>query len=338
VIVPVGAKGGFVPSGCRPGTTARRSRPRASPATRCSSRPARPDRQHRRRAWCRRRRRPCARRRRSLSGGRRRQGHGDLLRHRQRHRRRLRLLARRRVRLRRLGRLRPQEDGHHRARRLGVGQAPLPRMGVDIQTEPFTVVGIGDMSGDVFGNGMLLSKRSGWSPPSTTATSSSTRPGPAASFAERQRLFDLPRSSWADYDKVADLQGRRRLPAHAEVDPLSPEVRPLLGLRPTALTPDELIRASSRPGRPALERRHRHLCEGPARATPTSATGQRRGPRQRRRAALQGGRRGRQPRRHPGGRIEYALRRRPHQHRLHRQFRRRRHLRPRGQHQDPART
>ena len=99
------------------------------------------------------------RRRRSLPRGRRRQGHRDLLRHRQRHLRRLRLLARRRVRLRRLGRLRPQEDGHHGARRLGVRQAPLPRDGRRHAEAPhFTVVGIGDMSGDVFGNGMLLSR------------------------------------------------------------------------------------------------------------------------------------------------------------------------------------
>ena len=71
--------------------------------------------------------RACAGRRRSLFRRRRRQGHGDLLRHRQRHQPVARLLARRCLRLRRLGRLRPQEDGHHRARRLGGGQAALPR-------------------------------------------------------------------------------------------------------------------------------------------------------------------------------------------------------------------
>ena len=71
---------------------------------------------------------------------------------------RLRLLARRRLRLGRLGRLRPQGDGHHRARRLGIGQAPFPRARQrhpDARTSP--CVGVGDMSGDVFGNGMLLS-------------------------------------------------------------------------------------------------------------------------------------------------------------------------------------
>ena len=67
------------------------------------------------------------RRRRLLPRGRRRQGHGDVLRHRQRRGQGLRLLARRRLRQRRLGRLRPQGDGHHRPRRLGVGPPPLPR-------------------------------------------------------------------------------------------------------------------------------------------------------------------------------------------------------------------
>ncbi len=74
-------------------------------------------------------RRDPLRRRRPVPGGGRRQGHRDLLRHRQPDLGRRRLLARRRVRLRRLGRLRPQGDGHHRPRRLGVGEAALPRDG-----------------------------------------------------------------------------------------------------------------------------------------------------------------------------------------------------------------
>ena len=85
-------------------------------------------------------------------------------------------------------------------------------MGVDTQTEDFTVVGIGDMSGDVFGNGMLLSKhirllaafdhRHIFLDPD---------PDAATSWDERKRLFDLPRSSWEDYNRVADQRGRRRL-------------------------------------------------------------------------------------------------------------------------------
>ena len=71
----------------------------------------------------------------------------------------IRLLARRRVRLRRQQRLRPQEGRHHRARRLGVRRAPLPHPGRrTCRREPFTVAGIGDMAGDVFGNGMLRSR------------------------------------------------------------------------------------------------------------------------------------------------------------------------------------
>ena len=75
-------------------------------------------------------------------------------------------------------------------------------MGHDIQAEPFTVVGIGDMSGDVFGNGMLLSRqirligafdhRHIFLDPD---------PDPAATYAERKRLFDLPRSSWDDFNR-----------------------------------------------------------------------------------------------------------------------------------------
>ena len=74
-------------------------------------------------------------------------------------------------------------------------------LGVDTQTEDFTVVGVGDMSGDVFGNGMLLSEHI------RLVAAFDHRhifldpdPDAAPSFAERRRLFDLPRSSWADYD------------------------------------------------------------------------------------------------------------------------------------------
>ena len=80
-------------------------------------------------------------------------------------------------------------------------------LGVDVQNEDFTVAGIGDMSGDVFGNGMLLSRhirlvaafdhRHVFLDPD---------PDPARGFAERARLFALPRSSWADYDPAADLR------------------------------------------------------------------------------------------------------------------------------------
>ena len=130
VIVPVGSKGGFVVKQPPPGGRARgaaEGRHRVLPDL--PARPARPDRQPGRRQAGAAAGRGAPRRRRRLPGGGRRQGHRELLRHRQRRGRRVRLLARRRLRLGRLGRLRPQEDGHHRARRLGVGQAPLPRAG-----------------------------------------------------------------------------------------------------------------------------------------------------------------------------------------------------------------
>jgi glutamate dehydrogenase len=81
-------------------------------------------------------------------------------------------------------------------------------LGKDIQTEPFTVVGVGDMSGDVFGNGMLLSKQT-----KLLAAFDHRHifidpdPDPAASWAERERMFKLPRSSWDDYDKSLISKG-----------------------------------------------------------------------------------------------------------------------------------
>ena len=100
-------------------------------------------------------------------------------------------------------------------------------LGLDTQTQPFTVVGIGDMSGDVFGNGMLLSEQI------RLVAAFDHRhifldpdPDPARSFAERQRLFDLPRSSWDDYDRALISPRRRRLAAQRPSrSPLSPEAR-----------------------------------------------------------------------------------------------------------------
>ncbi len=179
-----------------------------------------------------------------------------------------RLLARRRVRLRRLGRLRPQEDGHHRPRRVGVGQAALPRPGrrhPDRRTSPWSASAT--CPATCSATGCCSPSTSGWWPRSTTGTSSSTRRRtPPTSYAERRRLFDLPRSSWADYDTRADLRGRRRLPAYGQVDP--DHAAGARGARPrtddvTALSPAELMQAIlQRAGRPAVERRHRHLRQG----------------------------------------------------------------------------
>lgn len=119
-------------------------------------------------------------------------------------------------------------------------------LGVDVQAEDFTVVGIGDMSGDVFGNGMLLSEhirlvgafdhRHVFVDPS---------PDAARSFVERRRLFDLPRSSWADYDASLISEGGGVWPRTAKSVPVSPQTRVALGLADDveALAPTELIRA-----------------------------------------------------------------------------------------------
>ncbi len=117
-------------------------------------------------------------------------------------------------------------------------------IGIDIQKEDFTVVGIGDMSGDVFGNGMLLSRhirllaafdhRHIFLDPGADA---------AASFAERKRLFDLPRSSWDDYDRKKISRGGGVFPRTAKSIPLSGESAAMLGVQGTSATPNDIIRA-----------------------------------------------------------------------------------------------
>ena len=117
-------------------------------------------------------------------------------------------------------------------------------MGVDVQSEPVSVAGCGDMSGDVFGNGMLLSKslrliaafdhRHIFIDPD---------PDPAASWAERKRMFDLPRSSWDDYDKKLISKGGGVYPRSEKSIPLSAEAREALGIEAKALDPASLINA-----------------------------------------------------------------------------------------------
>jgi glutamate dehydrogenase len=114
--------------------------------------------------------------------------------------------------------------------------------GRDIQNEEFTVIGIGDMSGDVFGNGMLLSKhirllaafdhRHVFLDPD---------PDPARSWQERERLFKLPRSSWEDYDKELISEGGGIFERSAKSVELSPEIKALTGIEAAAVTPAELI-------------------------------------------------------------------------------------------------
>ncbi|MFC9130860.1 NAD-glutamate dehydrogenase [Streptomyces sp. NPDC057099] len=119
-------------------------------------------------------------------------------------------------------------------------------LGVDTQTEDFTVVGIGDMSGDVFGNGMLLSEhirlvaafdhRHIFIDPN---------PDAATSYAERRRLFELPRSSWEDYNKELLSAGGGIFPRTAKAIPVNAHIREALGIeaKVTKLTPADLMKA-----------------------------------------------------------------------------------------------
>ena len=145
-------------------------------------------------------------------------------------------LARRRLRLGRQPGLRPQEDGHHGARRLGGGEAPFPRDGHRHPDEPVTVAGVGDMSGDVFGNGMLLSRaiklvaafdhRDIFIDPNPDPEALV----PGARAAVRPAAVEL-----AGLRQEPDLGRRRRLPAQREVDPA-------LGRDPRASRPRQAAR------------------------------------------------------------------------------------------------
>src|SRR5436305_7541335 len=119
-------------------------------------------------------------------------------------------------------------------------------LGVNTQEEDFTVVGVGDMSGDVFGNGMLLSShirliaafdhRHVFLDPD---------PDPGVSFAERERLFALPRSSWADYDTAKISPGGGVWSRDTKSIPVSARIRTVLGLEngTEPFSPAELIKA-----------------------------------------------------------------------------------------------
>ncbi len=119
-------------------------------------------------------------------------------------------------------------------------------LGLDTQSEDFTVVGIGDMSGDVFGNGMLLSEhiklvvafdhRDIFLDPD---------PDPARSFVERRRLFELARSSWQDYDRGLISEGGGVYSRSLKSIPITPQVAQVLGLDPAvrSMTPNDLLHA-----------------------------------------------------------------------------------------------
>ncbi len=115
---------------------------------------------------------------------------------------------------------------------------------IDIQSTPFTVAGVGDMSGDVFGNGMLLSEKI------RLVAAFDHRdifidptPDEAKSFQERARMFALPRSSWQDYDKTLISEGGGVFPRSAKEIPLSPQIKALLELEGATATPQEIMHA-----------------------------------------------------------------------------------------------
>jgi len=115
-------------------------------------------------------------------------------------------------------------------------------LGRDIQREPFTVVGIGDMSGDVFGNGMLLS-------PCIQLVAAfnhmhifiDPKPNVKKSYQERERMFKLPRSAWTDYDSKLISKGGGVFSRKAKSIDLTPQIKELLGCKEDSLTPNELI-------------------------------------------------------------------------------------------------
>jgi len=123
-------------------------------------------------------------------------------------------------------------------------QRHFREIGVEVQTDPIRVAGVGDMSGDVFGNGMLLSKaiklvaafdhRHIFIDPD---------PDPAKSWEERRRLFDLPRSSWADYDASLISKGGGVFARDRKSIPLSPEIRGLLEIEGEEVEPAALMSA-----------------------------------------------------------------------------------------------
>jgi len=115
-------------------------------------------------------------------------------------------------------------------------------MGHDMNTTPFTVVGVGDMSGDVFGNGVLLSNQI-----KLLAAFDhrhiflDPNPDTAKSFAERKRMFALPRSSWEDYNKDLISEGGGIFPRNVRSIELSPQIRAALNIEESALAPEELM-------------------------------------------------------------------------------------------------
>ncbi|MCP3749328.1 NAD-glutamate dehydrogenase [Pseudomonas sp. SBB6] len=116
--------------------------------------------------------------------------------------------------------------------------------GINVQEDPITVVGVGDMAGDVFGNGLLMSDKL-----QLVAAFNhlhifiDPNPEPASSFAERQRLFDLPRSAWSDYDTSIMSEGGGIFPRSAKSIAITPQMKERFAIEADKLTPTELLNA-----------------------------------------------------------------------------------------------
>jgi glutamate dehydrogenase len=116
-------------------------------------------------------------------------------------------------------------------------------LGIDPASQPFTVVGLGDMSGDVFGNGLLRSRMAKLVGAfNHQHVFLDPDPDPEASFTERERLFRLPRSTWADYDPAAMGPGGGVFDRQARTIPLSPQARTLLGVTAETASGEEVVR------------------------------------------------------------------------------------------------
>lgn len=120
-------------------------------------------------------------------------------------------------------------------------------IGTDIQNEDFTCIGVGDMSGDVFGNGMLLSKHIKLIGAfNHLHIFVDPNPDSAKSWVERKRLFDLPRSLWTDYDKKLMSKGAAIYDRSAKSITLTPEIKKLFGITRDKVAPNDLLGAMLR--------------------------------------------------------------------------------------------
>jgi len=118
-------------------------------------------------------------------------------------------------------------------------------IGIDCQTTDFTCVAVGDMAGDVFGNGMLLSKHTCLQVAfNHMHIFIDPTPNAAKSWVERDRLFNLPRSSWEDYNVELISKGGGLFSRSAKSITLTPEIKKMLGTKKTSLTPNDLIQAT----------------------------------------------------------------------------------------------